>query len=63
LKADYLQITVSFKGPFNGVVKAECLHISVADGAPLKAKRLHITVSLGGPFESGVLTYDLFCST
>jgi len=32
-------------------------------GAPLNAKYLHITVSVGGAFESGVLTYDLLCST
>jgi len=77
LKAEYLHITVSFRGPFNEVLKTECLHISVADGAPLKAnylqiaiavgasleaKYLHITVSLREPFESRVLTYDLLCS-
>ena len=54
MKVEYLHIIVCFRGPFNEVLKAECLHISVAEGAPLKAKYLHITVSLVGPFESNV---------
>ena len=44
-------------------MKAGYRQIAIAVGAPLKAKYLHITVSVGGPFESGVLTYDLLCST
>ena len=75
MKAEHLHITVSFRGPFNDVLKAECLHISmavgaplkanylqiaVAVGAPLKAKYLHITVSLGGPFKAEYLLMIYF---
>jgi len=46
-----------------GPSKADYLQIAVAVGAALTAKYLHITVSVGGAFESGVLAYDLLCST
>jgi len=37
MKASYLHTTVSFRGPFNEVSKAEYLHISVVVGGSLKA--------------------------
>jgi len=41
-------------------LKATCLHITTAVGAPVKANCLHITVAVGGPFESRVLIHYSF---
>jgi len=55
-KAEYLRITVITVAVV-GPLKAEYLHIAVADGTLLKAEYLHVTVAVGGPIESRVLTH------
>jgi len=42
-------------------LKAQCLHIAVAVGGPLKAEiaYLHIKVAVGASLEGRVLNYDV----
>ena len=76
LKVEHLHNTVSFRGPFNEVLKrstyifqwlleaplkANYLQIAIPAGAPLKAKYLHITVSAMDSFESRVLRLLMIC--